>query len=62
MILYTYIVPGQFLGMRGGGGGGGRGAGADNSNGVNFEHHRKLFSLGSFAVSFRRTDLNSNFT
>ena len=28
-----------------GGGGGGGGAGADNSNGVYFEHHRKLVSL-----------------
>ena len=26
------------------------GAGADNSNGVNFEHHRKLLSLWSFAA------------
>ena len=38
------------------------GGGADNSNGVNFEHHRKLLSLWSFAESFRRSDLNSDFT
>ena len=38
------------------------GAGADNSNGVNFEHHRKLLSLGTFAVNFRRTALNSDLT
>ena len=38
------------------------GAGADNSNGVNFEHHRKLFLLRIFAVSLRRTALNSDFT
>ena len=30
----------------------------DNSNGVNFEHHRKLVSLGSSAVSLKKTDLN----
>ena len=30
------------------------GAGADNSNGVIFEHHRKLLSLWSSDVSFRR--------
>ena len=37
-------------------------AGADNSNGVNFEQHRKLLSLWTSAVSFRRTALNSDFT
>ena len=35
------------------------GGGGDNSYGVNFEHHGKLLSLSSSAVSFRRTDLNS---
>ena len=39
-----------------------RGAGADNSNGVNFEHHKKLLSLGLSAESIRRTGLNSDFT
>ena len=39
-----------------------QGAGADNSNGVNFEHHRKLLSLWSSAESFRWTALNSDFT
>ena len=38
------------------------GAGADNSDGVNFEHHRNLLSLSSSAESFRKTDLNSDFT
>ena len=38
------------------------GAGADNSNGINFEHHRKLLSLISLSLSFRRTALNSDFT
>ena len=38
-----------------------RGGGANNSNGVNFEHHRKLLSLRSFAVSFSRTAFNSDF-
>ena len=37
------------------------GAGADNSKGVNSEHHRKLVSLLTFAVSFKRTALNSGF-
>ena len=37
------------------------GAGADNSSGVNFEHHRKILSLSTFAVSFRGTALNSDF-
>ena len=37
------------------------GAGADNSNGLNFERHRKLLSL-NIAVSFRRTALKSDFT
>ena len=37
------------------------GAGTDNSNGVNFEHHRKLLSLWTSAVSFRGTALNSDF-
>ena len=32
----------------------GAGAEADNSSGVNFEHNRKLLSLWSFAVNFRR--------
>ena len=39
-----------------------RGEGEDSSNGVNFEHHRKLLAPSSSAVSFRRTDLNSDFT
>ena len=30
------------------------GGGGDNFSGVNFEHHRKLLSLLSSAVSFRR--------
>ena len=38
------------------------GAGTDNSNGVNFEHHRKLLSLLTFAVRFRRIALNSDCT
>ena len=38
------------------------GAAADNSDRVNFEHHKKLLSLCSSAESFRRTDLNSDFT
>ena len=38
------------------------GAGADNSDGVNFEQRRKLLSLLTFAVSFRRTAWNSDFT
>ena len=38
------------------------GEGADNSSGVNFEHHMKLLSLWTFAVSFRMTALNSDFT
>ena len=38
------------------------GAGADSSNGVDFEYNRKLLSLRTFAVSFRRTALNSDFT
>ena len=38
------------------------GTGADNSNGVNFEYQRKLLSLRSFTVSFRKTDLYSDFT
>ena len=37
-------------------------AGTDNSNGVNFQQHRKLLSLCTFAVSFRTTALNSDFT
>ena len=37
-------------------------AGAGNSNGVNNEHHRKLLSSSTVAVSFRRTSLNSDFT
>ena len=36
--------------------------GADNSSGVKFEYHRKLLSFLSSAVSFRRTDLNSDLT
>ena len=39
-----------------------QGTGTDYSNVVNFEQHRKLLSLWSFVVSFRRTDLNSDFT
>ena len=42
-----------------GGGGGGE---ADNSNGVNFGYHGKLLSPLSSAVSFRKSDLNSDFT
>ena len=38
------------------------GTGADNSNGVNFGHHRKLLALGTLAVSFMRTALNFDFT
>ena len=34
-------------------------AGEDNTNEVNFEHHRRLLSLRSFAVTFRRTALNT---
>ena len=30
----------------------GEGAGADNSNSVNFEYHRKLLALRTFAVCF----------
>ena len=37
-------------------------AGADNSNGVICLQRRKLLSLRTFAVSFRRTALNSDFT
>ena len=40
----------------------GEGAGTDNSNEINFEHHKKLLSLWSFTIKFRRSALNSEFT